>query len=525
MAPDSGARAPAQAASGQGVSARLPILGASRRLLSIYEDAPYRNAGAILVFVCGLVLLARLSPLAMLPFLVLVWANADRLALRVDSLLGAAPWLLVAIPAAAILARLVLQPPAASDDLLRHIASAFWPRGYQDMYVHTALPPHPLYPGFDGLLGYLAQRIGLPATMWLAQAAAFACYSFAVIGAGLRVLSGREDRWFWVAAGWLLLCSLLALRLSLARPEVFMAAWAISAVIPRSRGGIALWVVIGVALGSAYWLAPIYYTAALLLQTSLRARLAIAAALGTAWALLWLWLTGGELVATFVWPLEAVGRRIPELSVGENVSIFAMVSAPEFVLLAAGAAWAIGKGAAEPRFVLLAGFFLLSNQIRYANVVAAMFMLCALGLIAAAKGEELLRSRTQSGAKLRSVVAAVLLLCALSIPPQVPKWADQVRFQLPPGSVVLAGNMPPMYSMLFHNPGRIRISPGFELGAARPEVQRAILDLGSGRLDCVAVLALGFTHLVENSFAGVPASCMRLEATQNTWRLWRLAAP
>ena len=105
-------------------------------------------------------------------------------------------------------------------------------------------------------LGWIARRIGPPATMWLAQAAAFAAYSLALIGAGLRVLADEEDRWYWVTAGWLLLCSLLALRVSLARPEMFMAAWAIAAVIPRRPSGIAAWVLGGLLLGASYWLAP-----------------------------------------------------------------------------------------------------------------------------------------------------------------------------------------------------------------------------------------------------------------------------
>lgn len=503
----------------------LPGLAGVRRVFSIYEDAPYRNAGAFVLFACGLALLALLSPTALLPFLILVWANADRLALRVDGLLQAAPWLLLALPAAAIVVRLAFQPPAASDDLLRHIASAFWPGGYRDMYVHTGLPPHPLYPGFDALLGAVAHRIGLPATMWLAQAAAFALYSFAVIGAGLRVLAGREDRWFWVTAGWLLLVYLLALRLSLARPEVFMAAWAVAAVIPRRRVGIAAWVLGGLALGTAYWLAPIYYVAAFLLKVTIPVRLGIVAALGLSWVLLWQWMTGGELPATMAWPLQAVAGRLPELSVGENVSIFAMVAAPEFVLLAAGAIWALARGTAETRFVLMAGFFMLANQIRYANVVAAMLMLCLFSGIAAVRRDSAAVPEVARTPASRAMLAAVLLFLALGVPAKVPKWDDLARFDLPRGSVVLAGNMPPMYAMLFQNPGKIRITPGFEVGAARPEIQRAILDLGSGRLDCEAVLGLGFTHLVENSFQGIPAPCMRIDATRKGWRLWRLQPP
>lgn len=504
---------------------KLPGLAGLRRFLSIYGDAPLRNAGAIAVFACGIVLLLRLSPLALLPFLVLVWANAGRLALRVHALLKAAPWLLPAVPAAAIVARLAIEPPAASDDLLRHIAVAFWPGGYADMYVHTGLPPHPLYPAFDGLLGWIARRIGPPATMWLAQAAAFAAYSLALIGAGLRVLADEEDRWYWVTAGWLLLCSLLALRISLARPEMFMAAWAIAAVIPRRPSGIAAWVLGGLLLGASYWLAPVYYAAALLLNASLRTRLLVALLLGGAWLVLWWWLTAGELPSSLAWTLQAVRDRIPGISIGENTSIFAMVGAPEFVLLAIGAAWAVLNRSAAPRYLALAGFFMLANQVRYANVIAPMLLLSWFGWIAAGRLRLPAADGPAPGSVLRPLLAAGLLFFALGIPAGVPKLDGLARFALPQGAVVLGGDLVPLYSALFHNPGRIRVSPAFEVGAARPEVQQAILDLPEGRLDCEAVIALGFTHLIERSYRGAPAPCMHIVAVRQGWRLWRLAPP
>lgn len=488
-----------------------------RSLLDIYSPRPLNRFAVIGLMALGAWLLVRGAParstVGAIPFVVLIWANHDRFFATVEQLLERHAWLVLAVPLLVYAVPLVLMPPTASDDLLRDIGQVFWPGGYRDMYVHTALPPVELYPAFDRVMGALAKWIGAPGAMWTAQAVACAGFALVFALAARRLLYGQPMWAVLTLAALVLVLQLISGRLSLARPEIFMTIWALSALLARGPATTAAWAVAGLALGSGYWLAPLYYPAALLLPLTGRARASIFTAMFLSWVGLWWWMTDGQLLAAMRWTLEQVANRIPGLGVLENESIVNVMLAPQMLALLFASAWASRHGG-DARLLLLAGFFLLSNQARYGGIVAPLLALYALS---AARRLQL----RWPGAP-RSIAAALGSVCLAWVSAGWPRYGDLPDFVLPAGAVVLTGFDQASYSIPFANLGAVRVSPAFEVGAAEPAVQRLVLDLARGGLDCAGLEGLGFTHLVESSLRGSPPPCLRLAQMKDGWRLWRI---
>lgn len=485
-----------------------------RQLLDIYSERWLQRVIVLGLFAAGAVMLANKSYSGALPFLLLAWANHRRFFATVIGLLDRRPALVVGVPLFVIFAKCLIDPPAAADDLLRHIAVNFWPNGYRDMYAHTSLPPAELYPAFDRFVGMLARSFGMAPAMWIMQALAAAIFLAAFIGAARKILKDRADWSYWVLLILLPVLTVMMLRLFLARPEIFMTAWAIAALLPAGPVAIGAWVLGGLALGSGYWLAPIYFPAVVLLPLSWRARILLFLGLSVAWLLMWAVLAQGQLVSTLLWAFQAVASREPGLGVSENQSILGVLFSLPMLMLLAGAFWAARRGG-DTRLLWLAGFFALSNQARYGTVIAPLLALCFLG---AAAGLRFTWAPWQRGL---AVVLGLSVASALADSEEVvPKYAMLPGFDLPEGAVVLTGFTAATYSTLFFNPGAVRISPAFEIGASEKGVQQLVVGMARGKVDCAAAMRYGFTHVIENTLAGNPPDCLRLTQTLRDYRLW-----
>jgi len=485
-----------------------------RQLLDIYANRwPQRLAVLALFALAGLLLAAhRLE--AVLPIALLVWSNQERFIVTMSDVLRRRPWLVVAAPLAAMGGRIAWPAPAAHDDLLRHIVSSFWPGGYRDMYVHTSLPPNDLYPTFDRLVGILAQQVGPVTTMWIVQGIAWLAFITVFAVAAFRLVPRSDDRPFWVGGALILVVSTVAIRLSLGRPEVFMGIWAISAILPRDRAGIAVWAGVGIALSTGYWLAPVYFPAVLLLVTSARSRALLFAGMCASWVGLWIVLTGSDPLEALRWGAEALRHRAEDVMVEENLSILNLLSMPGFIAIAGAAIWAVRRAQGNIRLLLLAGYFLLSNQGRYVLPVAPLLALFALSAV----GQQW-RSLTPS-LRIGTFVASILLGAAVVTP--VPRLHELPRFELPPGSVVLTAFSPATYAIPFFNPGSVRVAPAFEIGAAEPWLQSLIVEMARGEFDCRALGRGAFTHVVERELRVPAPACLDLMAVDGAWRLWRV---
>ncbi|MCM5572091.1 hypothetical protein M6I34_16360 [Burkholderiaceae bacterium FT117] len=487
-----------------------------RSFFDIYSTSTRSRLGVLATMALGVVLLGLGAETGSgggaIPFLLLVWANHERFLKTLEDLLERNRWAVVGVPLLVLAAKLVMTPPAASDDLLRHLASAFWADGYAGMYVHTALPPAPLYPAFDRVVGALAFAVGLPGAMWILQALAFSGFALVFVLAARRFLGGHPFSDVLVLVAMVLVMQTMSARLVLARPEIFLTIWALAGTLVATRLGVLIWSVTGVFLGTGYWLAALYFPAAILLPLSWRGRVGILVTMSALWAWLWWLITDGHALETVLWAFSQVANRLPGIVVGENVSIVNVLLAPSMLVLAFASFWALGRSAAEPRVFVLALFFLLSNQARYCGIVAPLFALHALSALRTAE------LRLPVAIRSMAITLGALSMSVLSS--TYTNYATMVRFDLPPGSVVMTAFNQATYSTLFANPGEIRIAPAFEVGALKPRYQQVVLDLGGGKLHCDSLEGSGFTHLIENSLVGPIPACLTLVETQRDWRLW-----
>lgn len=483
-----------------------------RSLLDMYSDRWPQRIAVFVVIAAGGFLLATHRIQGALFFVLLVWANRERFFESMGARLARQRWLVIAPALIAMGARIVSTEPAAHDDLLRHIASAFYPGGYADMYVYSSLPPNALYPSFDWLVGNVALRVGPVWTMWIVQAVAWSAFVAVFVAAALRVLPRDDDRLYWVLGVLLLVVSTVAIRLSLGRPEVFIAIWALAALVVRTRTGVTVWAVTGLLLGTGYWLTPIYFPAVLLLPLSARQRLLLFVVMCIMWSAIWFAVSGADPLGALLWLEQAMASRI--VTVGENASAVNLVALPGFVVLLGAATWAAFRKERDLRLPLLAAYFLLSDQARYVTVVSPLLALFFLSAVRSTKLDWSPRRR------FGAVVASILLAPATVA--SVPRLHELPAFLLPWGSVVLTDFTQASFAMPFYNPGAVRVAPAFEVGASELWIQAVLDEMAKGDFDCDRIRGRGFTHVVENSLKAVAPPCLRLAAVNGAWRLWRV---
>lgn len=497
---------------GAGADGTAP--GAWVRILDMSTGDPRATllTGGLAVLGVWLVFAGRLEGLLL--FLPILWANPARWTQLLSSQLERWPALVIVLPVLVVAITLVGAAPFPVDDLLRHVARSAWKNGYADMYVHTSVPPVELYPTFDRAAGALAAMAGPMGAVWMIQGLCWVLFTTVFVLVAWRCVGDRPDRMFWVVAALLLSVSGLGFRLALARPEMFLSIWGLSALLVRGNAGVGVWALGGLLIGTGYWLSPIYFVFAAGLPGSWRRRSVLFIAMCAVWLALWLAITGDWRLDGYRWAADVLGSRHPDLVVTENASIVSALRFPWVLALVAGAAWAWRRPGTDARLLALAAFFAVSNQIRYLSPIAPLLAFYALGAVG--RAAPVLNARSKVAALAAFVFAAPVVASSL------PRLAQLPRFELPTGAVVFTEFGPATYATLFFNAGRVRVSPGFEVGAASPRVQKLVVDARRGQTDCLELQSLGFTHFVDDSLEGRPQACLELVEVQQNWRLWRV---
>ena len=486
-----------------------------RGLLNLYSP---QLSSRITVSAAILLALVLASPAGTAPgaaafiLAVLVWANHERFAATLDQILEHHPAAVIVVPLLVLAVWCIYPAPTASDDLLRHIAQAFRPGGYRDMYVHTSLPPASLYPGFDWLAGSLALALGPERAMWTLQACAWLAFITVFTVAALRAAGSVPRRHVWVLVALVLALTVASPRLFLGRPEIFMTSWVLAAVLPRRNAEVLVWAVTGVLLGTCYFMAPVYYPAAILLGVSLRARAMVFVGLGLAWVALWIAMTGYEFVPAIRWSFEQMLHRLPGVKVQENTPLFTLLHDPWVLVVIGACAWTWRRNPAGSRLLLLAAYFASSLQVRYGSTIVSLLALYALG------GVRTLPFVLPSRASAWAVCVGALVIVPMA--GDAPRYSALPWFELPDGAVVLTAFDEAPYALPFHNRGNLRVAPAFEVGAATHPAQALVLELHGGKMDCERLRPFGFTHVVEKTLSGAPVACLHLTATRGPWRLW-----
>ncbi len=426
-----------------------------------------------------------------------------------------ASWVaLVAAPCAAFLLVFVARQPVALDDLLRDIAVARYGFDYRLVYRLSApsLPDFSLWWGFDRALAVASHAVGSSATMWLTQAAAAAALIGATAAATWRDCRYQPGAPIVVSAVLLVVAALAVHRISLGRPEIFAAAWCVAAAAVASRHALMAWSIGGVLLSLSYWLFPLYIVAAWLLRLSVRARIAIAAALTAFHFVAWYLISDGAYLATLLWLPQILESQIAP--VAENLPFTTYLASPLFVLLLCGAAVSFFLSARARVYVALAAFFMASEQVRYVGVVAPFLaMACAAGF-----GRYCPRPDRATVV----VGSLVAVLVAVHIAQQPARMSGSPRFDLPTGSLTLTAFGHASFAVPFFSSGTPGVEPSYAFGAAPAAVQHLVVSLSKGALSCDALLAQPFTHVLENTLSS-PVACLALLDVQGPWRLWRVS--
>ncbi|UCE30172.1 MAG: hypothetical protein JSW68_08695 [Burkholderiales bacterium] len=483
-------------------------------LFDMYSQARAARLTVAAAILAGGALLAFGRVEGAIPFIVLIAASHERFFERMADRFSRRPWLLFT-PALVIMAvQLAYPAPAAIDDLLRHIASGFYPGGYRDMYVYSNLPQAGLYPAFDWMAGGLGRLLQPLPALWTIQGLAWSSFVVVFLLAAHRVLPAGEDRAFWLLGALVLVVSALVVRLSLARPEIFMTVWALTALLARGRLGIALWCATGLLMGTGYWLAPLYFVTAVLLPGALRTRLACGAVLTAAWVLGWQAVTGVWPWQNLQWLWDVMRARDARFNVGENMSVINLLAMPEMLVLIVPAIWTLARRGGNGWLLALAVFYALSNQARYVGMIAPLLALYILSALT--------ETRLPWRPPTRFVALIASMVLTVDAMTYVPRLDQLPRLGLPDGAVMLSGFNSAAFAAPFFNPGTVRLSPPMEVGAAEPWVQQIIGDLHDGRFDCKSVEGRAFTHLVEFSLRGSPPPCLELVETDGGWRLWKI---
>jgi len=497
-------------------SASATDLAAS--LLSCFDLHAGRVVTRIAVggaFVAISICVLRQSLAIIFPLALLIAANRRTLAVSYTELLERRPWLVVLVPLVVLTYVCASPPPTALDDLLRHIASSLRPNGYADMYAYARISGVPFYWGFDHFVGAMARAFGPAPALWIVQSLAAIAFCGAYVGAARRLVAASPDRPYWIAGGLFLAIGVMLFRILLGRPEIFMTSWLLAALIPRSPREILLWIAVGVLLSLGYWAAPVYFVGIVLLPVSWRTRVLVGAVLAASWAVGWTLITDGRFFLELTGALGGLGARIAQIRVGENQSIFGALGQPAGVVLLLACAWALSLPNRRVDIAGLALLFILTNQSRYISVVGPLLSLFAISASSA------IPLRWPMGGKPIFVLALSLLATAPY--GQIPRFGDLPDFKLPDGAIVLTAFDESTYAIPFSNPGRVRVSPSFEIGATQPEVQQLVFDLSEGRLDCARVSTFEFTHVIETRLSGSVKPCLHLLATRGAWRLWRVS--
>ena len=408
----------------------------------------------------------------------------------------------------------VLRSPIASDDLLRNIIiGPYYQFNYQKLYPISSLPNFSLWWGFDHALAWMQNFMSPKAVMWSLQGAIYLAISLIMTAAASQFLQNREDKYYWVGAVVAIAIFTAVGRIALARPEIILAVWGLSAILVRRNWHVIIWSLVGVALTTTYWLAFLYFFSTILFHTPIRHKVTAAIVLFLLHSFFWFGMFGTGYSDALVWLPEVMKNQI--CAVGENIGLEQYLLNPIFVTLviASSAGVLVSKRMTHvTELALLTAFFISANQVRYIGVIGPLLVLLTL----ACWKNWLPRLNI-----LQSVLLTLgCLFLTINSAGRVPSEKDAPHFTIPINSRVIGAEA--NYFMPFFNPG-IQVEPSYAFGAAPKDVQLLAVEINKGDpIDCAIIRKYHFTHLVEKTLSGQLPACLTLQATYKEWRLWNV---
>lgn len=399
-------------------------------------------------------------------------------------------------------------PP--SDDLLRHVTS--WSHGYDYNKIYhnlkEVIPHKSMWWAFELLTGKINSSLGLWPSVFIVQGASYIIMSIICIALARKLIPKTDGQ--AIIKQTLMVCLIIStglfFRSTLARPEVFLTFWALSALLLP----VALWTIIGIFLMPAYWLAFIYIPAALLLNASMKEKISSMLAIGIVFFIFWSLYAGHEWVANIISiKTYSEGRLLPP---GESKSIFGTFFSPIFIAMSGLYIFLANtnKKSRHNNIIIVIIWFMLPNQMRYSGIISTLLIIL------------LFKALPESKLSPQNTALSILFafsLVYMQMPIKEKNTDSFPNFKIPEKAIVLTQFAVTSYVLPAINPS-IRIAPSMESGAFKMETQRLAFDISNGRApDCHALKAQGFTHVVEASMNEL-APCLQIVGLSHGWRLW-----
>ena len=385
---------------------------------------------------------------------------------------------------------MVLFPTEPPDDLLRHMKAYTYGYDYRQMWPYSpGVPGFNMYYLFDVFAGAIHQFLGPNGFVGL-QILVFLLYGGTVFWM-LKDASSRN----WRFTLTMIILSLVFYRLFLARPATFEGGLCLLGVAANSDDRVKPWMhfILGCLMASFYYLFFLY-----LIPLAFYRRAYIASLLcGVAG---WFLYAGREYVRV-VTDVFSFSANRDGIQIAETQSIVAGFMPILFILIPVLFYWR-----KDIKKLFVAGWFCLSNQVRYLEVVLPI-------LASYAKHCPFRLSQT-------AVALIVLSLCFFR---PVTKLNDSwivLRDVVPPGSRVLCLDSDSMFKMVYGN-DRLKVTPSMEVAWDTPEVRREILAAKSdGKPGNHLVESERYDFVVENDLKEIPKG-MELYKIAGKFRIWK----
>lgn len=387
------------------------------------------------------------------------------------------------------------------DDLLRHLVSYRFGYDYSKVYTNGHLPPYNPHITFEWLVGKLHQitsLINLPELLSVSIVQAILILLL-FIGIKLNTKNDKETSIVFV-----LTMALISTRLFLGRPSLFETTLFLIALGSNKKS---IQVLVSTMIGIFYWLFWIY-----LIPLAIVKRITLI----PLFVSLFFWL----LITDFQY-FEGIKQLLfsikgSDLKIGENspliINIFSYPGLTALIIIGILKIIKL-KSLKGSKYFLLGGWFFLSNQIRYVEIIAPLLLLNA---------KEKIIYGIERIIPLNPVILSILGTSILigSIPTYNTIIFDKKTAKVFTNEKILT-SLEYSFPILFSNQ-RVKLTPPMEIRWTDPEILKQIKMMREeGKISCSVLKKYGYSMLVESYLKEKP-ECLEIIKTYKKIRIWKI---
>ena len=389
---------------------------------------------------------------------------------------------------------LVFFPTEPPDDLLRHMKAYTYGYDYRQMWPFSpGLPSFNMYYLFDVFSGAVHHALG-PNSFVFIQLLAVTLYAVAIYW----LLQGASSR-NWRFTLMMIILSLVLFRIVLARPATFESGLFLLALAACNENRVKWWMhfILGCIIACFYHLFFIYLIPLAIYRRAYMGSL-VCGISG------WFTYAGTEYFHTIKSAMTIDSHRAG-LIVAESQPIWHAFLPTLFIIIPVLFYWQ-----KDVRRLLVSGWFLLSNRMRYIEVLSP-------ALASYAKHWDVKLSQL-------TVSVIVISLCFYRPVTHLEDSWIALKGVVPPGSRVLCLHSDPMYKMVYANDS-LKLSPCMDAGWDTDDIKEAIrMACESGKLYRKVLLSGKYEFVVENNLKEIPQG-LSLYKISGKYRIWRVPTP